>query len=370
NFPRYDLDMGVLRAYENGKPAEVRDFFPFSRNGAEAGELTVVIGHPGGTERQLTVAQLETMRDIDLVWQLATYSEQRGVLEQFTTESDEHARIGEEDLWSIENYIKEVRGWGETLRDPKILDLKRRQEAELRAYVDADPARKAKYGVVWDEIAAAQATYRNIATRHRYLEGEGRPDSKYFTFARQLVRGGAERAKPNNERLREYTDARLPAVTQRLFSTAPVYPEFEKVTLALSLEKLREWLGADDPYVRDVLDKESPRALAARLVDGTRLGDAEVRKTLWNDGAALAKSDDPFIALARRVDSPARAIRKRKEDEVDAVVDRNSELIAAARFEKYGTSVYPDCTFTLRLSFGEVKGWDEKGVAVAPFTEI
>src|SRR5262249_44892972 len=172
--------------------------------------------------------------------------------------------------------------------------------------------------------------------RYQLIERRRGFASDYFAHARTLVRGADERRKPNAERLREFSDARLPAVTQELFSTAPIYPDLEKVQLAWSLSKLREWLGTDDTFVKQVLGKESPQALAEKWVDATKLGDAALRKALWEDNAALAKSDDPFIILARGIDAQARAIRKRMEDDVEAVVDRNSELIAAARFEKYG----------------------------------
>jgi hypothetical protein len=185
------------------------------------------------------------------------------------------------------------------------------------------------------------------------------------------VRGSVERVKPNAERLREFSDSKLPNVTQQLLSTAPIYPDYEQVTLAWSLTKLREALGTDDAFVRKVLGKESPEVVAKRLVEGTKLGDPAVRKALWDGGAdAIAKSDDPFIVLARNIDPDARAIRTRNDNEVESVVDKNSALIAAARFEKYGTSVYPDATFTERFSFGKVEGWDEKGTSVAPFTDI
>jgi hypothetical protein len=371
NFPRYDLDMGVLRAYENDKPAVVKDYFPFSKDGAGEGELAIVVGNPGGTDRQLTISALETVRDVDTVHRLLLLSELRGVLEQFRGESTEHDRIAEDELFGVENSYKAIKGRLEALQDPKVFDLKRRQEKELRDYVDTDPARKAKYGGAWDEIARAQSVYRNIEVAYAFMEGRSGFNSKYFRFARALVRGAEERTKPNGERLREYSDARLPVIRQALFSTAPVYPEFEKVKLAWSLTKLREWLGADDPFVHQVLGNESPELVASRLVDGTRLGDLGVRKALWeNRENEVAKSTDPFIVAVRNIDAQARAIRKRMENEVESVVDRNSELIAAARFEKYGTSVYPDATFTERFSFGEVKGWDEKGVPVKPFTDI
>ncbi|HEX7768957.1 MAG TPA: S46 family peptidase, partial [Dokdonella sp.] len=370
-FPRYAFDMGLLRAYEGGKPAKVADYFPFSKDGAQAGEMTVIVGNPGGTDRQLTIAQLEAARDLDLIPRLFLLAESRGMLEQFRSESAENWRIAQSDLFGTENSYKALRGRLLALQDPAVFELKRAEEAELRAFVDADPARKAKYGLAWSGIEQALASYRNIETRYKFIEGRRGFSSDYYYYARQLVRGAAERARPNAERLREFTDSRLPSLTQDLFSSAPVYPAYEKVKLAWSLAKLREWLGTDDAFVRSVLGKDSPEQLAKRLVDGTRLGDPAVRKALWEGGAdAIAKSDDPFIVLARQVDPEARAIRTRYETEVESVVDRNSELIAAARFEKYGTSVYPDATFTQRFSFGKVEGWEEKGVQVAPFTDI
>ena len=371
NFPRYDLDMGVLRAYEDSKPAKVAEYFPFSKNGAEENELTVVVGNPGGTDRQLTISELETTRDIDTLHALLRLSEMRGFIEQFRSESAEHSRIAQSDLFGIENSYKALKGRLEALQDPAVFNLKRKQEAELHDYVNADPARKIKYGAAWDAIAAAQATYRNIEIPYQFMEGRGSFFTKYFSFARALVRGADERGKPNAERLREFTESRVPSLTQQLFSTAPVYPEYEKVKLAYSLTKMREWLGADDAFVKQVLGKQSPQVLAEKWIDATKLGDPAVRKALWDDkGDAVAKSNDPFIVLVRSIDAQARAVRKRMENEVESVVDKNSELIAAARFEKYGTSVYPDATFTQRFSFGEVKGWEVKGQSVKPFTDI
>jgi len=371
NFPRYDLDMGLLRAYENGKPVKPADYFPFSRNGAEAGEMTVIVGNPGGTDRQLTVAQLAQERDTGLVDSLLQLAERRGLLTQFRSEGAEHWRIAQSDLFGIENSYKVLRGRLAALQDPTVFELKRAQERELREFVAADPARQAKYGAAWDRIAQAVALENDLVDRLRYAEYAGGFWSRYFTYAQMLVRGAAERGKPDAERLREYTDAKLPALTQRLFSTAPVYSDYEKVKLGWSLGKLREILGTGDPFVRKVLGSDSPEALAARLVDGSKLGDVAVRKALWEGGAAaLAASDDPFIVLARRIDEDARAIRTRYENEVESVIDQNSELIAAARFEKYGTSVYPDATFTQRFSFGKVEGWVEKGEPVPPFTTI
>jgi len=139
------------------------------------------------------------------------------------------------------------------------------------------------------------------------------------------------------------------------------------VKLGWSLTKMRELLGADDPFVQQVLGRKSPDQIGADLIAGTRLGDPAARKALWTGGKeAIAKSDDPFIKLALAVDPAARAIRKRYEREVESVVQKNTELIAQARFAQQGTGAYPDATFTLRLSYGEVKGWSKAAGASRP----
>jgi len=371
NFPRFDLDMSLLRVYENGKPAQLTEFFPFKPEGVKEGEATFITGHPGTTQRDLTVAQLELLRDLALPQRLMLSSEYRGYISRYRMEGEEQSRIATDDLFGIENGLKARKGQLEALQDPEVFAFKKKQEAELRAFVAKNPKLKKEYGSAWDEIAAAQTTYRNIYWEYRLLELGGGFYSKHFEHARTLLRAAEERAKPNAERLDEFGDARLPQVEQQLFSTAPVYDDYEKVTLAYSLTKLREYLSPDHPMVKAVLGKDSPEVVAARLVKGTKLGDLATRKALWEGGkAAVDASNDPFIALARTVDAASRTLRKTYENEVKAVETQNAGKIAAARFAAKGTSVYPDATFTLRLSYGQLKGWEEKGKPVAPFTTI
>jgi len=371
NFPRYDLDIALLRAYEDGRPARPKDFFPFSRAGAEAGEMVFVSGHPGTTQRQLTMSELETFRDLRLIGGLLRLAEERGILEQYSKLGREAARIAENDLFGIENSYKAYVGELKALLDPALTKQKQKEESGLRAFVASQPALRAGVGGAWEAIEKAQQVYRDIDAQYSSIEGARAFAGRYFAHARRLVRGADERAKPNADRLPEFTDSQLPEVEQRLFSTAPIYPEYESVRLGWSLTKMRELLGADDPFVRMVLGRKSPDQLAAEWVAGTRLGDPSVRKALWTGGKeAIARSDDPFIKLALAVDPAARAIRRRYEREVEAVVLKNTELIAQARFERDGTSAYPDATFTLRLSYGEVAGWSEGGRKIAPFTDF
>jgi hypothetical protein len=371
NFPRYDLDIALLRVYENGKPAQVKDFFQFGKAGAEAGEMVFVSGHPGSTQRQLTMSELETFRDIRLIGGLLRLAEERGILEQYSKLGPEAARIAENDLFGIENGYKAYVGELKALLDPALTKQKQKEESGLRAFVASRPGLRARIGGAWDAIEKAQQVYRDIEAQYSAIEQARAFGGRHFAYARALVRGAEERAKQDADRLPEFSDSRLPEVEQRLFSTAPIYPEYESVRLAWSLTKMRELLGADDPFVRLVLGRKSPDQVAAELIAGTRLGEAAVRRALWSGGKeAIAGSDDPFIKLALAVDPAARAIRKRYEREVEAVVEKNTELIAQARFARHGTSAYPDATFTLRLSYGEVVGWSEGGRKIAPFTDF
>ena len=371
NFPRYGLDAAILRAYENGKPAVLKDFFPFSKEGAKAGELTFTSGNPGRTNRLLTLSQLETFRDVRFITTIRRGYELRGLLTQFRKLGTEQARIAYNDLFFLENGLKVTTGELSALQSPALMQKKRADEESLRKFVAANPALKAEVGGAWDAIARAQVVYREIATEYDTIEGGRGFNSRYFNLARALVRGAEERSKPDGTRLPEFSTTRLPLVERQLFSPAPIYPEFEKVKLEFSLTKMRELLGTDDPFVVQVLGKESPEQVAKRLIDGTKLGDPALRKALWTgDRAAIDNADDPFLKLVKDIDTHARAIRKRYENEVSAIEQKNAELIAKARFAQLGNKVYPDATGTLRLSYGDVQGWMERGKPVAPFTDF
>lgn len=371
NFPRYALDMALLRAYEDGKPVTVKDHLPFSRNGAAPGELTLVTGHPGSTSRLRTVAELETTRDATLVPALMRLSELRGLLIQYGNQGAEAQRVAKSELDGIENTLKVLTGELEALQDAELMRRKRSEEQSLKDFVAADAALQASTGGAWAAIAQAQTQYRRLHGEFRSLEAHGDYQSRHFAYARMLVRGAIERSKPNGERLPEFVDSRLPEVEQALFSTAPIYPDFEKLRFSWSLTKVRERLGPDHAQVKLLLGKESPAQLAERLLKTSTLADVAVRRALWTGGPqAVAQSSDPFIQLALAIDPAARAVRQRFEAEVSAVVRKNSELIAQARFAQHGTRTYPDATFSLRLSYGAVKGWTEQGQVVPAFTTL
>jgi hypothetical protein len=369
-FPRWNLDMGLLRAYENGKPARIASPLHVDFAGPAAGDLVFVTGHPGSTDRQLTVAQLNLLRDTQLPPSLLRGSELRGRYIQFAKSGAAENRIVQEPLNSLENSIKVRRKQLDALLDGALIAQKQRDESALRARVAAT-RELAGLGKPWDDIERASQRSRELYTEYSFLEGGAGFNSRLFRYARVLVRAADERAKRNTDRLREYTDAGLARIEQQLGANVPVYPDLERLTLSFSLERMREWLGPDHAVVRDLLGSESPDTLAAQAVGGTQLGDPAARLALWKGGAAaLAASNDPMIRLARSVDATSRAIRKRVEDEVEAPERVATERIARARFALLGTKVYPDATFTLRLNYGTVQGWVENGQPVAPFTRL
>jgi len=370
NYPRYDLDLSLMRAYENGKPAATPEFFPFNVQGAQAGEAVFVAGNPYSTQRELTMAQLDFQRRFVLVDAIARMSEMEGVMEQFSKISPEDARIAESHLFYIQNSLKVYKGWFETLDKPSVMAAKQADETRLRAYVASHPALAAQVGNPWADIEHAEDL--NAALMPAYdAEERSTLGSELFGYARDLVRAAAERTKPNGERLPRYSDSRLTGLQEELFAKQPIYPQYEVTAMTVALTDLRAKLGPDNSYVQLVLGKESPEELANRLVTQSTLGDPAVRRQLWDGGmAAIQASQDPMIKLALAVDPAARAIRKRYEDEVTAPIQKATEKIAVARFAMSGTSVYPDATFTLRLSPGIIDGWREGDHQVAPYTDF
>ena len=369
NFPRWCLDMSFLRAYEDGKPASTPNYLRWRAGGPSGGEPVFISGHPGSTDRLLTMTQLRMQRDVVLPLWLLRYSEMRGRMLAWQSTSDEAARTVQQRIAGLENGIKVRRNQLKALHNDSMLVRKEAQERELRAAVAADPEMQEAYGDAWEMIDGAIATYRNFYEQHLFIESAAAFYSELFDHARTIVRGTAERELPNNERIRAYTDAALPQVEQGLSAERPINKDYEELSLTFSLEKMREWLGPDSKYVHLVLGNESPESLAAALVDGSHLDDPAVRMALWEGGVnAVKASDDPMIRLALEIDPEARALRERYENEVEAPLTRGEEKIADARFRIYGSDTYPDATFTLRITYGAVEGWQEKGDLVDPFT--
>jgi len=371
-FPRWCLDMGILRIYDAaGKPVKTPNYLKFNFAGPGVGDPVFVSGHPGSTDRLLTVSQLESQRNLELPNWLLRYSELRGRYIQFSGENATNARITADTLNGIENSIKVRRKQQDALHEDALFARKQAEEANLKKEVAGNAQLRGEIGDPWADIARAETVKHGLYLPYTFIENGAGFQGRLVTYARALVRGAEERGKPNADRFREFTDAALPRLQQQLGAAVPVYPELETLRLTFGFERMREWLGPDHPLVRQLLAKESPAELAKRLVAGTKLADPAARTALWEGGAAaIAASDDPMIQLARALEPEARKIRKDYEDRVEAPEDTASEKIARARFAVLGTSVYPDATFTLRLNWGTVGAWVENGKPVEPVTRL
>ncbi len=365
-YPRYDLDICFFRVYENDRPAHLDNFFKWSTTGVKEGDLIFVSGNPGSTGRLNTMSQLEFLRDVQYPQVLKSLARRDALLKKFSAGSAENARTAQELMFGIENSLKAFKGYQSGLLDKNVMAKKAADEAGMRQAIASDPKKKSQFGDPWPEISKAMDVQKQIYYPLTYLERRGGFRGDLAGFARVLVRVAQEKTKPNGERLREYRDSALPSLEQDLFSAAPIYPSLEKVLLTDSLAEMSENMPGN-PLVKRVLNGQTPAQLAANLISGTKLQDIAVRKQLYEGGqAAIQASTDPLIVLMRQIDPDARVVRKQFDDQVDAVVRQDGGTIAKIRFATAGTSTYPDATFTLRLSYGAIRGFTENGEGTVP----
>jgi hypothetical protein len=361
-FPRHDLDVAFFRAYENKQPVKPAAHLPWAGEASKDGDLVFVSGNPGSTSRLDTMAQLESEREVFLPDTLAFIKRRLTLLRAYSQRGAEQERRAKSQIFGLENGQKAFQGRYDALQDAKPMARKAAQEKELREKVKADAALAGKVGDAWEVIAAAQKKAMARAKESRHVGFGG---SRLLGIAGQIVRYVVEVKKPNEVRLEEYIDSNLGSLTNRLFSPAPIYEDLEEATFTDQLQDAQEKLGADHPFVKTVLGGRSPAEVAKEAVAGTKLKDVAVRKALVEGGAAaVGKSTDPMIVLARKIDPLAREIRKFEEDEVEAVVTRGGEKIAEARFKIFGKTLPPDATFTLRLSYGSVKPYPAEGTLI------
>ena len=370
-YPRWALDAALLRVYDDGRPLRPERHLKVSQRGAEAGEVLLLAGQPGSTGRRSTLAQLEWLRDVAYPSILASLGHLRTALAGYAERGGEARRFAEDDLKSVENSIKAISGFQSGLLDGGRLSARRAEEESIRAAVAADPELAARIGDPWGEIESSLVAYRSLFARLQAVEWGLGGGGQLAKFARTLVRLAAERELPSGERLREFRDAVLPTLLDRLGSPLPVDRDYEAFRLGHALRTATTLLGPLDPTVRRALAGREPEQVAAAAVAGTRLADPAVRRALAAGGrAALEASDDPLLALMAVWEPTARALRERAEREVEAVERTAGPRIADAFFALRGRDSYPDANFTLRLSYGPVAGYEEEGRRVEPFTRL
>ncbi|MGC2450565.1 MAG: S46 family peptidase [Candidatus Sulfotelmatobacter sp.] len=359
-YPRYDLDITFFRVYENDKPAHLDNYLKWSAAGVSDNDLIFVSGNPGSTSRLLTTSQLDFLRDVQYPSVLKILAKRIALLQNFSAESEENARIAKEEIFGLQNSQKALTGYDKGLLNKNIMQTKATDEAKLKASFKADP-KNANAGDPWEEIAQAMKLQTSIYSGMTYLERlRGFP--RLAQIARILVRAAEEKPKPNDQRMREFRDSALPSLEQQLFSAAPIYKNLETVEMTESLNEMQDALGKDNGDVEKFLQGKTTADAAKELIANTKLEDVAVRKQLYEGGkAAVDASTDPLIVAMRAIEPDARSVRKEFDDKVDSIVRRDGTVIAKARFAQSGFAQPPDATFTLRLSYGAVKGYEQDG---------
>jgi hypothetical protein len=368
-YPRFDLDVCFFRAYEDGKPAKIQHYLKWSAAGTKEGDLVFVSGHPGRTDRLLTMAELEYLRDVQIPRTLQRLFRMEVILNSYSQRSQENARRAKDELFGVQNGRKARKGALAGLLDPELIRKKVADEKTLRDKIAAREELKDAIAA-FDRIVTAEKVIAENAERYNLLERGSAFNSDLFDIARTLLRAGEERPKPNGERLREFNEAGRESLELDLFSDKPIYPDLEELKLTDSLTYLAEELGVSSPLVQKVLAGKSPNTRAVELIQGTKVRDVAFRKKLYEGGtAAVDAANDPMIALTKLIDAEARSLREIIETQGEAKRQSHAK-IAKARFALEGKSSYPDATFTLRLAFGTVKGFEEGGKQIPAHTTI
>ncbi len=373
-YPRFDLDICFFRVYENNKPVDTSNaYLPWSPNGAKEGELTFVSGHPGRTNRQNTIAELEYLRDYQYPYVLSRLNRLEVLYSSWGERTEENRRRIKDDLFGVQNSRKARVGGLGGLLDPVLFARKVEEEKRLVDFCKKNPddadCKAALAGL--ETITKAEKIRREIAQSMNFYENGIGFNSATYGIAKTLLRASEELPKPSGERLREFGEARLPSLEFQLFSDEEIYEDVEILKLTDSLTLLSTTYGANHELTKKVLAGKSPKARAFELISGSKLRDPKVRKEMYKGGKeALDKAKDPLVELAKLVDADARKFRKQFENEVEEPKRQAAAAIAKVRFKLDGTNTYPDATFTLRLSYGPVKGYKENGKEVAPFTNF
>ena len=366
-YPRYDVDFAIFRVYENGKPIHTDDWLRWSSARAKPGELVFVSGNPGSTSRDDTLDQLMLQRDVLDPMIVNVLRNRIDALQQYASHGTEEARQTANSIFFLQNDLKVYEGRATALAAENILDKKEAEEQDFRQKVAANPELERDYGSAWNEIAQAD---KNLSQLRKLLLFRS-TNSTFASFAAQIVQYVAEVKKPDADRLEGNHDAQLESLRFRLASPAPIYPALEIANMTASLTLAQAQLPANDPWLAAVLQGRTPAQAATSYVSGTKLGDPAFRKQLLDGGeAAVDASQDPMIVLERKLDPISRATIKQIDAEVNAPLDAAGQKLGKARFAVYGTSRYPDATFTLRLSYGAVQGFPYNGTVAPPFTTL
>ncbi len=362
-YPRFCLDVTLFRVYENGKPAVIEHFLKMDPKGARDQDLVFVSGNPGRTRRIFTHDAIEYQRDVAMPRTMNLLRRKEILMQQYALAGPEQQRRSRDDLFGIQNSRKAYTGMLAGLQDPSFTASKKQQETELLSRLSQD-RKLAPLTKAWEQIRASLEKRRELLTQGATLR------SRLYGIAETLTLMASEDRKSNGDRLREFRDSNRESLLQELLSEAPIYEDLERLQLADELARLIDDRGANDPLVIAALAGKSPKQRAAEIIAGTKLTAVSERKRISEGGTqAISESKDPLILLAKSFESEYRRVHE-ATDSLEEQERQAYAKVTEAKFAVGGDSVYPDATFTLRLAFGKVLGYETEGKKIPAQTTL
>ncbi len=363
-YPRWNLDIAFFRVYEGGKALKPIHYLPWSKQGVKKGELTFVAGNPGSTGRLSTFTEMEMQRDVSLKLNLERHAGFIKALQEYSKSSPEAARVALEEIFSSQNSYKALSGFMRGLKDPEFMARKRAEEKALRAAIAKDAEKEKQYGGAWAELEKITSDYAKFYDKLMVFENMPGQYGSLLPIARNLYRYAIEKQKPNGERLREFSEANLVSVEEGMYSAAPQSASLEEAILAEYLRFSLSILGENNQVMVQALGGKGAKQVAKEAVASTKLMAIENRKRIAGSAELARSEEDGMLRIVRILEPEARKYRKMYEDQVQSRQSVETARIAQSQYS-LGGNVYPDATFTMRVSFGPVIGYkDAQGKAV------
>ncbi|MFA7359569.1 MAG: S46 family peptidase [Candidatus Kapaibacterium sp.] len=353
-YPRYDFDCAFFRVYENGQPLKSKNFFTWSKNGAQDGETVFVIGNPGSTERLKTIAQLEFARDYTVPAGLYQLNFMADYLDNFIKNNPDKELRYQNTYYGVLNSQKVFKGLYKALKDNEMMARKKDFEDIQKAKIDASMEMKSKYGNIWNEIEAGSKDYAKIFNEITGYEVPNRFQSRYVAMAKTIVR--------NTFTGKQTPDSLLNAVYDNLDA------DYNKGLLELDMNIVYDNLGSDNAVVKSAFNNNNRMGAVKYVLDNSMLTNKEGATKLAKMSADELKSaNDPIIKFIMDSKTTLEGLQAKKK-EIDARLNINGQMLGQALFGLYGTSIPPDATLTLRIADGVIKSFDYNGTIAPPFT--
>jgi len=372
-WPRHTGDFMFFRAYVAPDGA-VRDHHPenvpfrpehrlqVSTTGIQPGDLAIVMGYPGSTQRYKSSRAVATREGYVFPMRDSVLTAVIDVLQAAGKTSPAKELAVASRIKSLANVQKNAQGMVFGLRNNATVARKLREEASFRAWLAADAERKERWGSVLDELLAMDEAEASTIEQDTILGFVNMLGDEVPLLAVLMEVCAASEADP---------EGKVPARLRAAFESNELTTDLELIQWPL----LRVLLGelAAMSAAQTLAGTEFLREPGAidNLLRTTTLTDANARKELANKGkAGILQGTDPLLVLARGLAAERRQAVQRTRQRQGQMLDVGRRWIAAQEAFR-GKSFYPDANSTLRVSIATVKGYSPRdGLVALPQTTV